>query len=170
MKTHWHLIGKIGRAHGLRGEVEAWIFSQEDSLLREGRFYRVGGVERKLRDFRKKGRVFLLHFEGIEDRSLAEALNQMELEVPLSFLISGPRERIFLAEILNFKLVDPVGNFLGRIQSFSSNGLQDLLVLDSGDEIPFVQDFLISIDWEASLVRMNLPDGLLALNSRKKRE
>lgn len=150
--------------------MEAWIFSQEESLLSSGRVYRVGGVERILRDFRKKGRVFLLHFEGIEDRSLAETLNQKELELSGDVLISGPKERIFLAEILDFQLVDSNGNPLGRIRSFSSNGPQDLLVLDSGDEIPFVQDFLISIDWETSQVRMNLPEGLLALNVRKKCE
>jgi ribosomal 30S subunit maturation factor RimM len=51
--------------------------------------------------------------------------------------------------------------------AFSSNGPQDLLVVDyKGNkvDIPFVEAFISKIDFELQIVSMNLPPGLIEVS------
>ena len=83
-------------------------------------------------------------------------------------LISKPGETIYLSEIKNFKLKDPDQKVLGEIVGFSSNGAQDLLVVESGGrkaEVPFVDAFIKKIDFKQQVVVMDLPEGLLDLEN-----
>ena len=55
---------------------------------------------------------------------------------------------------------------------FSSNGVQDLLVIEKREEkekaykryeVPFVEDFIEKIDFKEKKIFMNLPEGLIPL-------
>lgn len=68
----------------------------------------------------------------------------------------------------NFKLKDVEHKTLGEIVDFSSNGVQDLLVVDAGGkkvEVPFVDDFIKKIDFKHQVVVMDLPEGLFDLEN-----
>ena len=62
-------------------------------------------------------------------------------------------------------MCNPEGELIGEIVDFSSNGAQDLLVVKTtaGHEalVPFVDDFIFNIDFDARQVRMDLPPGLI---------
>jgi len=82
-------------------------------------------------------------------------------------LVAEEGDQIFLKQIENFTLVDTSGVNLGRIVGFGTNGAQDLLRVErpNGVEalIPFVDAFLVNIDFDKNLVKMDLPQGLLDL-------
>jgi 16S rRNA processing protein RimM len=109
----------------------------------------------------------LVRLKGLSTRTEAEALRKAAVYVADEVLRSPPGEPIFLRQILGFELVDPAGAGLGEISGFSSNGPQDLLEVSRPGRpvalVPFVDAFLIDIDFDKKQVRMDLPPGLLNL-------
>lgn len=166
------LIGKIKDAHGLRGDVFIIFFSKDyswsdliDELYVEDTPYEVI----KLAQHKDGLKVQL---KGLTDRNQSEALIGKQIYLPADFFFNQDEEddeRMFLAEIENFKVIDKTAGEVGTITGFSSNIAQDLLVVTSAAglviEIPFVDDFVIEIDHEQKTIHMDLPEGLLDLNA-----
>ena len=114
----------------------------------------------------KKG--IIVKAAEIANRNDSEAVEHMEFFVDDALLVSAPGENIYLSEILNFKLKNPDQTVLGEIVGFSSNGVQDLLVVQTSDkkvEVPFVDAFIKKIDFKHSAVVMDLPEGLFDLEN-----
>ena len=106
---------------------------------------------------------YIVKLEMCSDRSEAEKWNGAFVSVPISNFTSQPGEEIYLIELKGFTVVN-LGQQIGPIVSFSSNGYQDLIQVRKDEriyDIPFVKEFLVKIDWEAGYVYMNLPEGLL---------
>ncbi|MNT08481.1 Ribosome maturation factor RimM [compost metagenome] len=114
----------------------------------------------------KKG--LIVKAAEIADRTAAEGVEHLEFFIDDELVVSKPGETIFLNEILNFKLKDPEQKTLGDIVGFSSNGVQDLLVVQYGDkkaEVPFVDAFIKKIDFKHQTVVMDLPEGLFDIEN-----
>jgi 16S rRNA processing protein RimM len=169
------LVGKVKEAHGLRGEIYVFIFSGDISWLKKlqtfelrakgsgapGKTYSV----EKVKPF-KKG--FILKTPEIGDRNQSEAIEGQDFLIPADLLVSNPGETIFLKEILNFMVKNPAQENIGPIKGFSSNGAQDLLVVETSKgeaEIPFVEAFIKKIDFKHKTVVMDLPEGILDLEN-----
>jgi 16S rRNA processing protein RimM len=165
-------IGKVREAHGLKGDLYILIFSGDVSWVTKVKTFALknkGGevdtyeIER-IKPF-KKG--VIVKGKGITDRTLAEGLEHSEFLIDAELLVSKPGETIFLNEILNFKLKDVEQVVLGDIVGFSSNGVQDLLVIQTKAakkvEVPFIDEFIKKIDFKHQAVVMDLPEGLFDL-------
>ena len=109
---------------------------------------------------------WILKLKGVRDRNHAEALAKSAVYIDETLLEENREgEQIYLKQILEFEVIDPKGVKLGVIRSFSTNGLQDLLVIETVDGreglIPLVDAFLVHIDFDKKQVTMDLPPGLL---------
>ncbi len=85
------------------------------------------------------------------------------------FITEEGDSSFYLLEIEGFKVLDR-GRLLGEIIGFGSNSVQDLIVVQVGQikiEIPLVEAFLETIEFELREVHMNLPDGLIEAQSPK---
>lgn len=167
------LIGKVLDAHGIKGDIYCFVFSGDASwvtklkeiYLNENKF-----VINRAKPF-KKG--FIANLESVTDRNRAEELKGAEVRVASHVFTSQPGEAFYLVELLNYTVKDKVLGVVGPIESFSSNGMQDLLVvINNGKsyEIPFVKEFVTLIDHDMRVIEMSLPEGLLEINERVKDE
>jgi 16S rRNA processing protein RimM len=165
-------VGKVKDAHGIRGELFIVLFAGEAEWLGDLETMRLvpenpsAGVARelKVKSARLHKNGIIAKTEEIRDRNAAEALKGLLLEIPEDFLVSQPGESIFLREIDGFMVHDLEKGEVGKIVGFSHNGAQDLLLVETpkGEfALPFVDAFVEKIDYEARLVRMDLPVGLL---------
>ncbi|MGZ3691222.1 MAG: ribosome maturation factor RimM [Pseudobdellovibrio sp.] len=164
-------IGKIMDAHGIRGELYALVFSGDVSWIRQLkdlRLVRSGETEtfeiKRIKEFK---RGFIVALKDFDNRNRAEEFKGAEIWVPAEVFVSKHGEALYLSEILNFKIEDELLGEIGVIKSFSSNGVQDLLVVENGEseiEIPFVKDFVKSIDFKTKKMKTVLPEGLLEIN------
>lgn len=167
-------VAKIKEAHSLKGELYAFIFSQdlawiEDleslslSRLDENR-QQVGDFTKfKIISFKAHKKGMILKLEGIKDRTEAEKWEGFGVFIDEEDLVSESGETIYLGEILGFDLIDQNDKSIGPVEDFRSNGTQDLLVVTvNGQEflVPFVEDFITEIDFENRKLYMNLPEGL----------
>ena len=168
------LVGKVREAHGLKGDLYVLIFSGDISWAKKMKNF---GLKAKdsddIKNFSvertkpfKKG--FIVKAKEIADRTAAEGVEHMEFFVDEDLFVSKPGEGIYLNEIKNFKLKNPEQKVLGEIVGFSSNGVQDLLVVEADGkkvEVPFVDAFIKKIDFKHQAVVMDLPEGLFDLEN-----
>lgn len=160
-------IGKVLDAHGIKGDLYCIVFSGDASWISKLKTLNLNHKSfdvLKIKPF-KKG--FIVSLDGFADRNRAEEFKGSEIWVDSSLFTSKHGEAIFLSELLNFEVKDKTLGSVGRIDSFSSNGIQDLLVISSNNktfEIPFVKEFVTNIDYSNNIIDMNLPEGLLEIN------
>lgn len=107
--------------------------------------------------------------EGCADRNRAEELRKSLVYISDSLLVAEAGEQIFLKQILGFVVVDISGRRLGVVRAFGTNGVQDLLRVEREGEaggggealVPFIDEFIVSLDFDRREIKMDLPEGLL---------
>lgn len=160
-------VGKIKAPRGLQGELHAIFFSPpRDWLDKVDSFWigpEVDEVQKVsiLRCSEYSG-GYHLRLAGISNRNTAEEAVGLKIYLPDNLFVSEAGEVIFLREILGFTLMDREEE-VGEIVGFSSNGPQDLLVVSHKTrkvEIPFVDAFIVDINFPERKVLMDLPVGL----------
>jgi 16S rRNA processing protein RimM len=166
-------VGKVMDAHGIRGDIYCLVFSGDVSwvgqldnlnLKLKGQSHLFEII--KLKEFK---RGFIATLKNFDNRNKAEEFKGAELWVDENLFVSEDGDSMFLSEVLDFELQDVRQGVIGKIVDFSSNGMQDLLVVKSNKsdkifEIPFVQDFVTDIDFKTKKMTTSLPEGLLEIN------
>ncbi len=165
----WKNVGKIKDAHSLKGEVYVLVFSKDISWADHLESAQVGEKIFPVQRWKPYKDGLLVKFEGVNDRTQAEAIKGQIFSISEELLESDEGDTIYLSEIQDFHIVDANGEELGQITGFSSNIAQDLLVVTkkSGGqaEIPFVDEFIVEIDFDAKKIEMDLPEGIWDLTA-----
>ncbi|MEU1945615.1 ribosome maturation factor RimM [Streptomyces sp. NPDC020125] len=164
------VVARIGRAHGIKGEVTVEVRTDEPELrLGPGAVLTTEPASAGPLTI-ESGRVhsgrLLLRFEGVRDRSGAEELRNILLiaEVDPEELPEDPEE-FYDHQLIDIDVVTVDGTKVGRISEISHLPYQDLLIVkrpDGGEVmIPFVSEFVPEIDLEAQRAVIDPPPGLL---------
>ena len=142
-------LAAVAGAHGIKGELRLKLFSDSAASLSAHENLYVGGVERRLLFVRDSGKTVVAKFEGIADRSAAEALRSSLIEVDRSALPPLEEGEYYHADLIGLPTVDRVGNVVGKVVSVENYGAGDLLEieLDGGKRslIPF-RDGIADLD------------------------
>jgi len=154
------VVGRIGKAHGLRGEVAVRFTSNRPERAEPGAVLYAGERELVVDAARPhQGRV-LVHFRGVDDRTTAEALQGLELSGErLGDEVSLAEDELWVHEVVGAEVRDRDGNVVGTVVAVEANPAHDLLVLDGGALVPMV--FVIE-QREGALV-IDPPEGLFDL-------
>ncbi len=173
------VIARIGKPHGLHGEVTVQLHTDEperrlavgcaiDTEAGSG-----SGVPRVLtvRSTRVHNGVWLVAFEEIPDRTGAESLRGTRLvldEAEVLTPVVDDDEDVFTEEQLRgLAVVDPDGAVLGEVGGLELGSVQDRLVILLPDgrraQVPFVTAMVPEIDLETGRVVVDAPPGLLDL-------
>ncbi|MCC5792375.1 MAG: ribosome maturation factor RimM [Legionellaceae bacterium] len=152
----WVVVGRFGKAHGLRGLVKVHSFTQpEDNILRYSHWHMqssAGWVPVKLEDVRMQGRSLLAKVEGIDDRDAVIQLTNCDLAVAESALPSLPEGEHYWFELISMRVINQQGIELGEVKDILSTGANDVLVVRGEREhlIPFlVPQYVVQIDKKA---------------------
>ena len=126
-------LAAVAGAHGIKGELRLKLFSDScDSLAAHERLY-VGGAIRRLLFVRDSGKMAVARFEGILDRSSAEALRGSLVEVDRSALPPLAEGEYYHADLIGLAAFDREGNSLGSIVAVENYGAGDLLEIEAED-------------------------------------
>ena len=125
-------LAAVAGAHGVKGELRLKLFS--DSIERLSRHKKVylGGVERRLLSIRDAKNP-VARFEGIDDRSAAEALRGSLVEVDRSALPPLEDGEYYHADLIGLTVVDAQGERIGSVVSVENYGAGDLLEIEAQD-------------------------------------
>ena len=157
MSTDRLEIGRIGKAHGLRGEVVVDAISNRDERFLPGSVLYLSGQATAIATSRRHQNRWLVRFEGIEDRTAAEALRG--IVVTGDALESLPENEVWVHELIGSTVSDRAGTDLGTVVAVEANPAHDILVTEEGVLIPIV----FVVERAAGRVVVELPEGLLQL-------
>jgi len=150
-------IGRIGKAHGLKGEVVLEAITNRDERFRPGSVLYLSGVARTVESARRHQDRWLVRFDGVADRTAAEALRGAAVTGdPLDSEDDGD---VWVHELIGSTVVDRERHALGVIVAVEANPAHDILVTDTGVLIPIV----FMVEQQDGTVVVDLPDGLLEL-------
>ncbi|MEU5024603.1 ribosome maturation factor RimM [Streptomyces milbemycinicus] len=164
------VVARIGRAHGIKGEVTVEVRTDEPELrLAPGAVLATEPASAGPLTI-ETGRVhsgrLLLRFAGFADRTAAETLRGTLLiaEVDPEDTPEDPEE-FYDHQLIDLDVVTVDGTEVGRISEISHLPYQDLLIVrrPDGSEvmIPFVSEVVPEIDLEAQRAVIDPPPGLL---------
>ena len=123
-------LAAIAGAHGVKGELRLKLFAEStESLARHKKLY-VGGAERRLLAIRD-GKTPVARFEGIDDRSAAEALRGALVEVDRSALPPLEADEYYHADLIGLPAVDGQGAVVGTVVAVENYGAGDLLEIET---------------------------------------
>ena len=131
-------VGRIVRAHGLRGEVVVELVTNRLERIAPGASLVTAGGRSLLvlvsrRSPATGGRQrWLVSFDGVAGREGAEALRGAVLTAPP---IADP-EALWVHELVGSTVRDLSGSPLGTVVAVEANPASDLLVLDRGALVP----------------------------------
>jgi 16S rRNA processing protein RimM len=154
------VVGRIGRAHGLRGEVAVRFSSNRPERAAPGAVLYVGERELVIATSRPHQERILVRFEGVDDRTAAEALQGLELTAePLGDEVELADDELWVHEVVGAEVHDRSGAVVGRVVAVEANPAHDLLVLDGGALVPMV----FVVEQRDGVVVIDPPEGLFDL-------
>jgi len=124
-------LAAVAGAHGVKGEVRLKLFSEDIATLSTQETVYIGGVERRLLASRPSGKTPIARFEGVTDRSGAEALRGMLVEVDRSALPPLDKAEYYYADLLGLPAVDREGISVGSVVAVENYGAGDLLEIEN---------------------------------------
>jgi 16S rRNA processing protein RimM len=165
------VVARVHRPHGLKGEVSAEVMTDFPERLRPGLelIWRRDAETRtlELAAARPHGARVLLSFEGVDGPDGARALSGGDLCVAAGDAVPAPEGFFYSHELQGFACTDREGRALGTAQGVEKTPAGPLLsiTLPSGKEalVPFVADYVVTIDRGAGSIVLDLPEGLLEL-------
>ena len=126
-------LAAVAGAHGIKGEVRLKLFSDSaESLTQHDKVY-VGGVERRVVSARDAGKIATARFEGIGDRSAAEALRGSLVEVERASLPPLEDGEYYHVDLIGLPAFDGEGTQVGIVAAVENYGAGDLLEIEIAD-------------------------------------
>ncbi|MCT2548878.1 ribosome maturation factor RimM [Streptomyces sp. NBC_00053] len=164
------VVARIGRAHGIKGEVTVEVRTDEPELrLGPGAVLATepaGAGPLTIETGRVHSGRLLLRFEGVRDRTAAEALRNTLLiaEVDPAELPEDPEE-FYDHQLMDLDVVLADGTEIGRITEITHLPSQDLFIVERPDGsevmIPFVEEIVTEIDLAEQRAVIAPPPGLI---------
>ncbi|WP_254811587.1 ribosome maturation factor RimM [Streptomyces cavourensis] len=164
------VVARIGRAHGIKGEVTVEVRTDEPELrLGPGAVLATEPAATGPLTV-ASGRVhsgrLLLRFEGVHDRTGAEALRNTLLIADVDPAeLPEDEDEFYDHQLIDLDVVLADGTEIGRITEISHLPSQDLFIVERPDGsevmIPFVEEIVTEIDLEEQRAVITPPPGLI---------
>ncbi|WP_037862169.1 ribosome maturation factor RimM [Streptomyces sp. NRRL S-340] len=164
------VVARIGRAHGIKGEVTVEVRTDEPELrLAPGAVLATDPASAGPLTI-ETGRVhsgrLLLRFEGVTDRTAAEALRNTLLIADVDpDELPEEEDEYYDHQLIDLDVVTEDGTEVGRITEISHLPSQDLFIVERADGsevmIPFVAEIVTEIDLEEQRAVIAPPPGLI---------
>jgi 16S rRNA processing protein RimM len=146
-------VGRISKAHALRGEVVVFLTTDRPERLDVGTVLQTDHGPLTVAASRRHQQGWLVSFEGVVDREGADALHGVVLRAePLD-----DPDVLWVHDLIGATVVDLAGAELGVVTSVEENPAADLLVLDGGALVPLT----FVTDTAPGRVTVDIPEGLL---------
>jgi 16S rRNA processing protein RimM len=145
-------VGHVVRAHGLRGELVVELVTDRTERLAPGTVLQADARPLTVASSRPHHGRHLVTFDGVTDRTGAEALVGTVLR---AHAVDDP-EAVWVHELIGSVVREADGTERGRVVSVLANPAHDQLVLDSGALVPSV--FVVSCANGVTVI--DPPDGL----------
>lgn len=167
MTEDLYKIGKIGKPHGVKGEV-SFHFSDDvfDRTEAEYLMLCIDGlmVPFFMEEYRfRSDETALVKFCDIDTQERASELTGCEVFFPRD-VADDDDDNISWAEIIGYSLIDSAtSKNVGKIASVDDSTINILFELEDGTLIPASIELITNVDKKHKEIEIELPDGILDL-------
>jgi 16S rRNA processing protein RimM len=148
-------VGRITKAHGLRGQVIVDLWTDRVERLAKGATLETDRGALVVVSANRHQNAWLVTFDRIATRTDAE--NWRGVVLSAEKLHDEDDDVIWIDELFGAEVVDQFGHSRGRVRDVEANPASDLLVLDSGFLVPLT--FIVAIEPNTRIV-IEAPEGL----------
>ncbi|MBZ0140544.1 MAG: ribosome maturation factor RimM [Pseudorhodoplanes sp.] len=123
-------VAQIGAAHGLKGEVRLWSFTERpDAVAQYGALQSEDGARAfEIESLRPAKDHFIVRFRGLNDRAAADALRNLKLYVPRARLPAPEDDATFYhADLIGLEAATAGGELKGEVIAVQNFGAGDIL-------------------------------------------
>ena len=164
-KDEVYKIGRLGKAHGINGEVSMQvdddIFDRTDA---EYLILELDGIMVPffMEEYRfKTDETALIKFEGIDTMERARELTGAAVYFPTPSSSSQDGE-VTYAMLVGFTVIDFNNNKkIGKIAYIDEQTINTMFELTDGTLIPASEELIEDVDIDGKTVTINIPEGLL---------
>ncbi|MGY4304716.1 16S rRNA processing protein RimM [Bradyrhizobium sp. USDA 4369] len=156
-------VAKIGAAHGVRGDVRLWTFTEDPlAVLHYGPLTTKDGSRSfEVAKAREAKDHLVATIKGVTDRNAAERLNGLELYVPRDRLPETDDDEYYHADLIGLAAETTAGAPLGRVLAIHNFGAGDIIEIapPSGSTLmlPFTNAVVPTVDLAGGRVIIELP-------------
>lgn len=167
-KEDCYLLGKITRKHGLQGNVVLKLDTDQPEFYNklESIFIEINGLLVPFfiqKSSFSKQDTLIIQFKNGNEQMVEQTINK-DVYLPLSTLPKLTGNQFYYHEVKGFQIIDEKNTKCGVIQSVNDQTAQHYFILElSGKEviIPIIKDWIIEVNREEKIIKMQLPEGLL---------
>lgn len=167
-------LGFVSHPHGIRGEAELRLLNPnlDECVLEEGmevtlfpsneKSFLPKSGEKWIIEKLRFGNKVICQFKGVRDRTHLESLLPFDIYLDREQFPDPSEDEVYLVDLIDMEVVSPEGEHLGRLESFSDNGMQYLFEVRLKDgskmTLPYVDAFFPRIDTENKKIVMVMPE------------
>ena len=159
-------VARIGAAHGVRGAVRLWTFTEDPFAVKEyGPLSTKDGARQfEIANVRAAKDHLVATFEGVATRNDAEKLNGIELYIPREKLPETDDGEYYYADLIGLAAVDAANEPIGRVIAIHNFGAGDIIEIapPKGTTmlLPFTNAVVPTVDIEGGRVVIELPQEI----------
>lgn len=175
MSETFYLVGRVRRAHGIRGElVIETLTDAPDAIFAPGCRVFAGTRDGDLSPDRRELRVrraspfkggLIVSFDGIDDRTTAESWRERHLLVPEDEVPPRGEDEVFIHDLVGMLVVHVSGEDIGEVTEVFE--LPQGLVMevtrapDKTVLLPFNEQTVTNVDMDQRRIQVDPVEGLL---------
>jgi len=157
----WIEVGKVGRAHGVRGHVRVFTHNPDSLLLVPDVALQLRRERRRdevvVRSVRRANDFWIVALHGTETREAAAALTHATVWAKRSELPRPADDELYLADLIGVRVQDADnGMRLGEVRRLGFSNVDVLeIALDDGSEVlvPVTDDYVTAMSEDHVAVR-----------------
>jgi 16S rRNA processing protein RimM len=165
-------VGKIVGAHGVKGNIKVYSYTESLSVFNPGSLILLinpKGFEKiyKIKWVKPHGRLTLLSLKGVENRNSVEALIGSVFFIERASLPEPEDGSYYWVDIIGISVFTTDNEYVGRIESIIPTGSNDVFVVKNPNKthhnevlIPAIESVILKVDIERKTMRVDLPEGL----------
>jgi 16S rRNA processing protein RimM len=156
-------VARIGAAHGVRGAVKLWTFTEDPmAVMQYGPLATKDGARKfELAHAREAKGHLVATLKGVATREEAERLNGLELYIPRSKLPATDADEYYHADLIGLSAVNAAGQPIGRVTAIHNFGAGDIIEIAPARGatmlLPFSNAVVPTVDLAAGQVVIELP-------------
>ena len=156
-------VARIGAAHGVRGAVKLWTFTEDPlAVKRYGPLTSKDGARQfEVTDAREARDHLVATLKGISTREDAERLNGIELYVAREKLPATDEDEYYHADLIGLAAVTAANEPIGRVIAIHNFGAGDIIEIAPAQGasmlLPFTNATVPTVDLVNGRVVVELP-------------
>ena len=157
------VVGKLRKAHGVRGEITMEVLTDFPERLRPRRQVFVGEEHRPLRitSVRWKDQLMLIAFDQYDDCDKVNVFRNQLVYTQAEKLPDLQKGEYYFHQLLGLLVKDESGNNLGRLDEILETGANDVYVVknDEGGEflLPVIDEVILQVKLEEGEIIVRPP-------------